>query len=97
MPLGGGPAVGAGAGVRSWRVASTRKAGLAPRSQSCPREQNQKYVLLTKATPGLEAPPEASISFSEGANFAGLEGAKSHPWLTRNWCHSRVPHHPSPK
>lgn len=38
------------------------------------QRHNQKYVLLTKATPGLEVLPEASVSFSEGADSGGLEG-----------------------
>lgn len=33
------------------------------------RDLNQKYVLLTKVTPGLEVLPVASVSFSEGTDL----------------------------
>lgn len=96
MPLGVGVAVGAGAEVGSWCVASISKASLALRS-AVSREQGQKDVLLTEASPELGVLPEAPVSFSAGTDFLVLEGAKSHPWLTRKWLHSRAPPHSSPK
>lgn len=61
------------------------------------RDLNQKYVLLTKATPGLEVLPLASVSFSEGTDLGDLEGAEGCHWLPRNWSHDSVPHHLPPQ
>lgn len=61
------------------------------------RGHNQKYVLLTKVTPGLQVLPEASVSFSEGADSRDLAGAGGRHRLATNGSRGSVLHRPSPR